>query len=169
MALRWRLNNRAGGKPMPNGAVSVLGIASGIDTAQDDRRARRPPVCEQERAAEENRLGEHDVCRLCGVGGHDRLVLQLGGSGEDVLDVEGDRFERPSTSRVRESCSMSARSSKSASVGNGTYDAPVAATLSANSDAGDEPYVVAALDEVLGDGQQRCHVTVRRKAGNDDR
>jgi hypothetical protein len=30
MALRWRLNNRAGGRPMPNGAVSALGIASGI-------------------------------------------------------------------------------------------------------------------------------------------
>ena len=50
-------------------------------------------MCEQERAASEILLGEHDVGRPCGVGGHDRFVLQLGRFGEDVLDVERSRFE----------------------------------------------------------------------------
>ena len=34
---------------------------------------------------------------------------------------------------------------------------------------GDEPHLVAALDEVLGDRKQRRHVALSRESGDDDR
>ena len=50
-------------------------------------------MLEQECGAEKNGFGEHDVGGLCRKGGHERLVLRLGGPREDMFDVERDRLD----------------------------------------------------------------------------
>jgi hypothetical protein len=125
-------------------------------------------MCEQERAADEILLGEHDIGRLCGVGGHDRLVLQLGRFGEDVLDVERSRFE------PLQLCALGEHRLQIVEVDVGfgrQRDVRCAggADPIAELGSGDEPHVVAALDVASGNRQQRCDMPMGGTGGDDDR
>ena len=123
---------------------------------------------EQERRTQEDRLGDHDVRRLGRERGNERVVLQLGGPGEDVLDVVRNRLD------ALQLCSFGEQlvDGRVVEVGLGRQRQKRRAGRAhpvGEQRTRDEPHVVAALDEVLRDGQQWSHMTVPRDACDDDR
>ena len=122
---------------------------------------------EQERGAQEDGFGEHDVGGLRRQSRHDVSYWALAGRAKTCstsnaialtpfnLARSGKRSRVPVV-EVRLGGQWHIRRTRGGD--------PVG-----EARAGDEPYVVAALDEVLGDRQQRRHMTVRRNAGDDDR
>ena len=165
--LRGRLSMRAGGRPIPKGAVSRLSTGNGL-MLQKMTAGRAERGCASRNArAEEERLGQDDVGGMGRKGSHQRLVLGLGGSGYDVLDVEGDRLDALQSGALGKA--LEDRPVVEVGCGGQRY---IRCTRGADpvgeARTGDEAHVVTAVDEALGDRQQRCDMTVERRADDDD-
>ena len=129
---------------------------SGIDTvdeqrksaAHDDGRPRRPRVCKQECGADEERFGKNGVGRTGRMSGHERVVLGLGWSSEDVFEVEYTRFEALQLGALEEP--VDERAVVEVGLGGERYKRrPSGGHLVREARPGDETDVVAPLDEPL--------------------
>jgi len=123
---------------------------------------------EQEGSAEEDGFGQYDVGGLGGERGRQRVLLGRGGPGKDVLDVERDRVDALEPGALRKSL----QEVPVVEVGlGGKWDERGTGCSNAvgESGAGQETDVVAAVDESLRNGQERCDVAVGRHAGDEYR
>ncbi len=113
-------------------------------------------------------IAQDGVGRLGCVLSHDDLVLRLGGSGEDVLDVEADRLG------ALQLCALWIPGEETVLVEvgfGGQRDVHCARRRDSVGESGarHEPHVIAPLHEATGNRQQWTHVAVDRDAGDDDR
>ena len=120
----------------------------------------------QQRAGQEQRVDDDGVDRRRGQQLLDGGVLTLGRADEDVLDVEGDRGERRQAFALGEAgheiAVVEVRVGRERDVGG-----PGGGHRGGETGPGEEPYGVAASDQMGRDRQQRDDVAVDRDGGDE--